>query len=71
VLRVVYVPGQTVKQKIFLNLNIKKMAVNNCITFVVLSILFYPIILFYIVVIVVFYLGVLKPILNKNKNEKI
>jgi len=47
------------------------MSVNNCITFVVLSILFYPIILFYIVVIVVFYLGVLKPILNKNKNEKI
>jgi hypothetical protein len=47
------------------------MSVNNCITFVVLSILFYPIILFYIVVIVVFYLGILKPILNKNKNEKI
>jgi hypothetical protein len=68
---VVYVPDQAAKQKIFSNLNTKKMSVNNCITFVVLSILFYPIILFYIVVIVVFYLGILKPILNKNKNEKI
>jgi hypothetical protein len=47
------------------------MNVNNCISFVVLSILFYPIILLYIVVIVVFYLGVIKPILNKNKNEQI
>jgi hypothetical protein len=45
------------------------MNVNNCITFVMLSILFYPIILLYIVVLVVFYLGVLKPILNKNKNK--
>jgi len=47
------------------------MNVNNCITFVVLSILFYPIILLYIVVLVVFYLGVLKPILNKNKNKEL
>jgi type II secretory pathway component PulF len=46
------------------------MTLNNFFTYMILVILFYPIILFYIAVIVVIYLGILKPIFNKNKSKK-
>ena len=46
------------------------MTLNNFFTYMILGILFYPVILFYIAVMVVVYLGILKPIFNKNKNKK-
>jgi hypothetical protein len=59
-----------VQTLIFKQSKTKKMTLNNFFTYMILGILFYPVILFYIAVIVVIYLGILKPIFNKNKNKK-